>query len=74
MGDVKHLRICQTGTVAVYKQSGWSIAGINFLIQVIDETSRVDALLDPLPKQGRELLGDAALDSVPMRKCRVQDP
>lgn len=43
-------------------------------MQVTDEMTRVDALLHLLLKQGRELLDDAALDTVTMRKCGVQDP
>lgn len=43
-------------------------------MQVIDEMTRVDALLDLLLKRGRKLLDDAAWDTVTMRKCGVQDP
>lgn len=44
----------------------------NFLMQVLDMLTRVDALLDLLTKQGRELLDDAALGTVTVRKCGVQ--
>lgn len=40
-------------------------------MQVPDEMTRVDVLLDLLLRQGREALDDAALDIVTMRKCGV---
>lgn len=55
MDDFKHPSICQMGTMAGCKQSRWFLELIkdNFLMQVIDEMTRVDALLDLLLKQGR---------------------